>query len=682
MESLKNLLKDKDKELSILYKLDDIRDKSKSLQQFLDYLLREIVKSMKVEMGFILVKNDKGNLELKSVNDKGLYLFKGEKYATISKWAKQCIEKNNKMIFAKAKNFSHLNFNIRNVLAVPLAIEDQVIGAIVVVNKKGGLFNGLDLKIMDAIVSQTDSAIVHMQTMDQLNNKLKTMEIINEVDNIRDETNNPQEMMAKVLNVLQKHIPTEFSAAIIKNDKTKKNDVVATISKSKSIFSNKLVEESAFKCMKQKKDCLINSSKGKVKSSFSMPIIFGDDKVFGAIVLINKKNGFNEEDAQLLHALEDQLDSALEHVRIFNDLALRNKELDILYKIDEIRDNIEDFDKMISAILNEFAAALDAKVGFVELLDDSGKEKELKTVGVKVPNLNSIVKKFSNQAIKSGNLVHITNVGKIKSALCIPLILGENVIGTFGVINPKVKEFFDIDDERLLTAVASQADTAIFEDISKRKIKDVFKRYVNENVVDQMLKLNKEEFLTGQRLHMSVSFADIRGFTSMSEKLKDPEKLVLVINEYLTAMTNVVMDHNGTLDKFVGDEVMSLFGAPVHYPTHAKVAIESAIDMQKAMKKLQAKWKKEGKIPCKIGIGINTGDMVAGNIGCEKMSDYTVLGDNVNLGARLCSAAKGDEIIVSEYTYNETKRNFKFEKLDPIMVKGKSKPINIYRVVY
>jgi adenylate cyclase len=147
-------------------------------------------------------------------------------------------------------------------------------------------------------------------------------------------------------------------------------------------------------------------------------------------------------------------------------------------------------------------------------------------------------------------------------------------------------------------------------------------------------------------------------------------------------MTDEVMKHDGTLDKFVGDEVMALFGAPLHYENHAEVAIRTAIGMQHAMKKLRRKWVKEGKEPCNIGIGINTGDMVAGNIGCEKVTSYTVLGDNVNLGARLCSSAKPDQILISGYVYNEAKKLFKFNQLEPIMVKGKSKPIDIYEVIY
>ncbi|RLE39181.1 hypothetical protein DRJ17_01505 [Candidatus Woesearchaeota archaeon] len=679
-------LKQKEKELSILYTLDDLRDSAKTLQDFLNPLLKEVVKTAEVEMGFILLVNEETDeLEIAAVNDKGLYLFKGERFQTIKNFARRSI--NSCEVFIREGGvFRHPHVKLNSILSIPLVINRKAIGAIVVINKRKGRFNEHDIRLLKAIASQADSAIEHIKAVERVKQKVRELTIITEIDRIRDKTHNLNEMMVQVLDVVAKFIPVDYSAVIIVNEKSQQPEIVATKDRTKGRFSNGFVLKMAKDAMKMKKDLLLKSGKvksGKAKNGFVMPIIFGEDKVFGAVVLLDKKIGFSDNDKALLHVLEDQLDSALEYINVFNSMILKNKELQVLYRIDEIRDNIKDFDKMLSAVLKEFVDVTAATIGFIILYDDDGKEKEMKTIGAGADRRKHIMRKIGYDAIKTASLISRNEVSKdIRSILCIPLILADKVIGTFGVINPKGKKHFDVDDEKLLTAVASQADTAIFEDISKQKIKNVFKRYVNEKVVEQMLKIKNEQFLTGQRLNMTVSFADIRGFTAMSEKLKDPEKLVKVINEYLTAMTEVVMAHDGTLDKFVGDEVMSLFGAPVHYPQHAKIAIETAIDMQKAMKRLQTKWKKEGKIPCKIGIGINTGEMVAGNIGCEKMSDYTVLGDNVNLGARLCSAAKGDQILVSEYTYKEAKRYFKFKKLEPIMVKGKSKPINVYEVIY
>jgi adenylate cyclase len=264
------------------------------------------------------------------------------------------------------------------------------------------------------------------------------------------------------------------------------------------------------------------------------------------------------------------------------------------------------------------------------------------------------------------------------------LVLQEKIIGVFGAVNSSSAKHFGREERALLQAIASQADTAIFEDFEREKIKTMFKRYVDDSVVDKLLKEDPEAFMKGKRRFMSVLFADIRGFTSYSETLS-PQELVKTINDYLGDMTDVIMNHKGTLDKFVGDEVMALFGAPIRMKKHATTSVETAIDMQKAMQKLQKKWEKDGKEPLGIGIGINTGYMVAGNIGCEKMSDYTVLGDNVNLGCRICNLAPKDTIYITEKTKRELKKEgstFKTKKLEPIQVRGKRKKVQLYQVLY
>lgn len=511
--------------------------------------------------------------------------------------------------------------------------------------------------------------------------KIDELTIINEIDRIRDTTKSIAGILAKSLSVAGRFIKADYCAAFNFNEKTMELELAAEERKRGGKSEAARALELAGKAIKSKKDVLSAGKGGG--HTFVIPIVFGEKDVFGAVAFVRKEGAFTKDEKTLLHAMESQLDSALEHARVYNKLLLRNKELGILYRIDEIRDAHFEFDEMLSAVLAELTGAADSQAGFIVLFDLDGKERVMKVQGRLGDDQKRRLRKISSDAIRSGKMFSGNEAGPgLRSVLCTPLILGDKIIGTFGVVNPREKKFFDTDDERLLLAVASQADTAIFEDLSRQKIKDVFKRYVNEKVVDQMLKAKTDNFLTGKRLNMSVLFADMRGFTAMSEKIREPEKLVEVINEYLAAMTEVVMKNDGTLDKFVGDEVMALFGAPLHYPAHAKTAIRTAIEMQKEMDKLCRRWKRQGKIPCRIGIGINTGDMVAGNIGCEKVTSYTVLGDNVNLGARLCSAAKPDQILLAEATYKQAKGAYKFNELEPIMVKGKSKLIRIYEVVY
>ena len=220
------------------------------------------------------------------------------------------------------------------------------------------------------------------------------------------------------------------------------------------------------------------------------------------------------------------------------------------------------------------------------------------------------------------------------------------------------------------------------EEKEKLWIRQAFSHYLSKEVISELMDDPSRLKLGGERRAITVFFSDVRGFTSYSES-QQPEEVVARLNEILTAQVGVVFKYNGTLDKFVGDELMAFFGAPgvLHKDNHALVAVRTAVEIQQKMKKLQEKWAQEGKAMLYIGIGINTGDMVVGNMGSAERMDFTVIGDNVNLGARLCSVAGKDEIIVSEVTYEAVKDHIEAVKLEPIMVKGKVNPIEIYRVI-
>jgi len=197
-----------------------------------------------------------------------------------------------------------------------------------------------------------------------------------------------------------------------------------------------------------------------------------------------------------------------------------------------------------------------------------------------------------------------------------------------------------------------------------------------------MLKDPSKLKLGGDKKHLSVLFSDIRGFTTVSESLT-PEELVHLLNEYLTAMTDIVFKYDGLLDKYMGDAIMAVYGAPLDQPDHAERACRTALDMMEQLKILQKKWESEGKPVLNIGIGVNSGDMVVGNMGSEMRFDYTVMGDSVNLGSRLEGINKeyGTNIVISEFTYNEVKDRLICRELDSVRVKGKLLPVKIYELL-
>lgn len=220
------------------------------------------------------------------------------------------------------------------------------------------------------------------------------------------------------------------------------------------------------------------------------------------------------------------------------------------------------------------------------------------------------------------------------------------------------------------------------EEKEKLWIKQAFSRYLSKEVINELMNDPSKLKLGGERKNITVIFSDVRGFTKFSEA-HQPEEIVAMLNDILTQQSAVVFKYNGTLDKFVGDELMAFFGAPgeIHAKDHAYFAVRSAIEMQAKVAQLREHWAGGTKESLEIGIGINSGEMVVGNMGSAEMMNYTVIGDNVNLAARLCSAAAGNDIIISEATYEQIKDRIETEKLEPITVKGKAKPISIFRVI-
>jgi len=197
-----------------------------------------------------------------------------------------------------------------------------------------------------------------------------------------------------------------------------------------------------------------------------------------------------------------------------------------------------------------------------------------------------------------------------------------------------------------------------------------------------MLKDPSKLKLGGDKKQLTVLFSDIRGFTTIAEQLS-PEGLVHLLNEYLTAMTDIVFKYDGLLDKYIGDAIMAVYGAPLDQPDHALRACRTALEMLHTLKKLQAKWSAEEKPYVNIGVGVNTGDMVVGNMGSQMRFDYTVMGDSVNLSSRLEGINKeyGTNIVISEFTYAIVKDELYCRELDAVRVKGKKLPVKIYELL-
>ncbi len=217
----------------------------------------------------------------------------------------------------------------------------------------------------------------------------------------------------------------------------------------------------------------------------------------------------------------------------------------------------------------------------------------------------------------------------------------------------------------------------------RRQIKGAFQHYVPTTVVEEIVNNVEKLHLGGEKRELTVLFSDVRGFTTLSETMQ-PEELVSLLNTYLTKMTEQVFNHDGTLDKYIGDAIMAVYGAPVVRDDHAVLACRTAVDMMNELAQLQAEWKKQSLPSIDIGIGINTGPMIVGNMGSEILFDYTVIGDAVNLGSRIEHLNKtyGTHILISEFTYEQVKNEFPhIREIDVTTVRGRREPVGLYEIM-
>jgi adenylate cyclase len=220
------------------------------------------------------------------------------------------------------------------------------------------------------------------------------------------------------------------------------------------------------------------------------------------------------------------------------------------------------------------------------------------------------------------------------------------------------------------------------EERKKQELKGTFAKYVSPAVVDEILKDPGNIELGGKKVELTVMFSDVRGFTTISEKL-DPKALSNLLNSYLTPMTDLVFETKGTLDKYMGDAIMAFWGAPIPLDDHPQRAATCALLMLKKLKELQAEYEKKGLPTIEVGIGLNTGDMSVGNMGSNTVRSYTVMGDAVNLGSRLEGINKeyGTRIIISEFTRARIASEFVTREVDWVRVKGKAQPVRIFELI-
>ena len=273
----------------------------------------------------------------------------------------------------------------------------------------------------------------------------------------------------------------------------------------------------------------------------------------------------------------------------------------------------------------------------------------------------------------------------VRSTICAPLITESSVHGVIYADRLDPFAAFTEDHLELITAVAAQAavivetvrahDRLAREEVARAN----YSRFLPEYVVKELLENPNSFRLGGVNQTITVLFADIRGFTSLSER-ESPDRVVRLLNRYFTAMTEIIFEHGGTLDKYIGDGLMALFGAPTATPNDAINAAKAAVAMQRKINSLNGELVAEGLTPVTVGIGLHTGEALIGYIGSERRSEYTAIGDTVNLAARLESNARGGQILVSEAAARAIGSAFPMVAREPLTVKNRVQPVSLFEL--
>jgi adenylate cyclase len=361
-----------------------------------------------------------------------------------------------------------------------------------------------------------------------------------------------------------------------------------------------------------------------------------------------------------------------------------------------------DVDKLLAKILSTAFELLAADRGVVLLFDDK-KQLQPRCVRTKRGNpseevalsttiINEVLRDraavLSSDALMDSRFkgAHSIIMQGIRSSMAVPLIYSEELLGVMVLDSQVAANAFTDKDLQLTLALANQAAVAIQNSLFARKIekealtRERFQRLLSPAIAELVVSGEVAVEKGGQARDTTVFFSDIRGFTNLSET-RSAQEIVDMLNEYFEQMVEIIFKHEGTLDKFVGDEIMALFGSPVSHPDDAYRAVKVAVEQLAALQEWNRMRLAEGEPAIEIGIGINSGSVVAGYLGSSKALEYTVIGDVVNTASRLCSVAGPGEIIISRSTSELVRDYFDLHELAPTQVKGKAQALQVYKVL-
>lgn len=567
-------------------------------------------------------------------------------------------------------------------LRIYIEREKTVVGSIVIARDKQ-VFEDVAIELLKIAEKQIDSAVIQARTMWRLRERNRELETIYQIDRLRDDAPDEDTLINNFSKLLLKQFEADYCQILINNSET-------GILETRSLYNERDLSDELIEQMIDYTRDIQTTTIMPVPPSYgslqllAAPFIVSGTR-FGAVI-VGREQEYDVGDTRLMIAMASQMDSAIAKSRTEHELLERTRELEAIYRIDHIRDQEHNFDEMLRLVLLELCEVVSSELGYLLLYNAESQEAiEIRTSSqedvTQRPEYMNVIQRTSHEALESESIVTYNYLDTVvKSIVAIPLILNSQVMGVFGSINSHDPNGFSKDDGRLLSAITSQVDSAIFERLERRRIRQVLSRSVDPQVLEALLTRADDSLLAGERVVLTVLFADLRGSTQWAERI-NPEELVTILNTFLGKMTDIVFKYGGTLDKFVGDEIIALFGSPAKMPDHALIAGRCAIEMQIAHQKLIAEFKAQGKELPLMGVGISTGEVIAGEFGPPIRTDFTAIGRVMNLGARLCSIAEGEQIIISENTYNDIKDKVRVRELTSQPLKGIERVVQPYELL-
>ena len=533
-------------------------------------------------------------------------------------------------------------------------------------------YNADDIETLITAESQIDSAIMQARLLWRLAHRNLELEAIYRIDRMRDDNPDENDLITGFTGLLIEHFKADLCMVLLSH--VDSGEMIL-----RGIMDKRDLSPAALDAIRDitknlQSPQMIPTPPGIGDLNLlASPFIVGGERLGTAIV--GRKSPYTIGENRLLFAMTSQIDSAIVHSRVMQQLTQRNKELEAIYQIDSIRDSETDFDIMLTQVLNELCKVVESEIGYLMLYNETSEiQLELKASTVdgrlNLPEYHAVIDRVSREALAASRDVY-SNIpeGAIRSIVAVPLILNERIIGVFGAINSNRARGFRAEDRRMLTAITSQVDTAVFERLERRQMRKVLSRSIDPNVIDHLLQLTDDNLLAGERVVLSVLFADLRGSTEWTERT-EAEELVKVLNEFLGRMTDVIFKYGGTLDKFVGDEIIALFGSPIHIVDHAHRAACAGLEMQQVHAELQQELAKQNRELPSLGVGISSGEVITGEFGPPVRTDFTAMGRVMNLGSRLCGVAVAGQILISETTKQMLDSLATVEPIESVNLKG------------